>query len=124
MIFTTDRRDVKIETVTFVTPLHNPRLRSEKEGKMACTFHGDVLINNEKHFVDVAFVYSTSDFWTVGEVLDINMFYAFVPWGDSDKECELSKEQQQKIVDELAHQMTYDKYSWFTKTIKKEALAA
>ena len=119
-----DQRDVKIETVSFVEPLHNPALRSEEEGKMACKFNGDVLINGEKHFVDTAFVFSTSDFWTVDDILDINMFYAFVPWGENDKECRLSEVQQKQIVSELARQMTYDKYSWFTKTITKEAVAA
>lgn len=118
-----DKRDLEIETVVFEKPMHNPRLRSEKEGEMACAFHADILINGEYHFVDTTFTFSTHDFWTVGEVKDINMIYCFASSNKNDLECIFTKEQERQIVEALASQITYDKYSWFTKTVTKQPIA-
>lgn len=118
-----DKTDMKIETVSFNVPMYNPRLRSEEEGLMACAFTADVTIDGESFFLDTAFVFKTPDFWAVGDVVFVNSFWCFEEAGENDRECQFSPEQQQQIISVLAPQMTYDTYSWFTKTITKPQAA-
>lgn len=118
-----EKRDVKVETVTFVNPMHNPRLRSEKEGTMACAFAADILINGEHFFLDTAFMFATPDFWAIGDITLVNSFWIYENPVEDSKECQLDSDQQKQILEALAAQMTYDTYSWFTKTVIKQEAA-
>lgn len=123
MSYYTDKTDMKIETVTFDVPMYNPRLRSEKEGLMACAFAADVHINGISFFIDTAFMFETSDFWSIGKVVVVNSFWGFENIGEHDKECKFTPEQEKQIIAALIPKMTYDTYSWFTKTITKQMAA-
>lgn len=118
-----DKTQAAIQTVAFVQPIHNPCLRSEEEGLMACKFNADIIINDQPFFLSAAFVFKTPDFWTVGEVVLVNDFWCFDVTEEPNKECIFSDEQKQHIISVLSSSLTYDKYSWFTKTITKEIAA-
>lgn len=116
---TIDQKDLVIKTAVFAEPMHNPALRSEEEGRMACRFHGDILINGKPYFLDTSFVFATSDFWTVGDITEINLFCAYTGNGKFNEECEFDEDQKQQVIKHLAKAMTYDTYHWFTKIVSK-----
>lgn len=110
--------------VTITNPPVNPRLRSEQIGIMACALSTYFEIDDKHYFVDAAFTYTTSDFWTVDQITLINLFDSYSIKADGSGTChQFDADAKMQIITAIARSMSYDTYSWFTHTICKEKLA-